>query len=135
VGIARGRSYASVLAIPRRKMSLCEALHGRRPWPDLKLHGSSWGAHQRGEGEGGERGEQWGAAGGGARPGLCGLLFVSYSLPALPLLCVLWLAVREGEEKEEERRGKTKRKEKKRKEKKRKKYEKKFKLENFQKKR
>jgi hypothetical protein len=38
-------------------------------------------------------------------------------------MCVLWLAVREGEEKEEERRGKEKRK----------KYGKFFKLENFQK--
>jgi hypothetical protein len=70
VGVARGRSYASVLLIPRRKTSLCEALHGRRPWPDLKIHESSWGAHWRGEGEGGEGGEQWGAAGGGAVGGL-----------------------------------------------------------------
>jgi hypothetical protein len=33
---------------------------------------------------------------------------VSCPLRALPLLCVLWLAVGEGEEKEEERRGKRK---------------------------
>jgi hypothetical protein len=92
------------------------------------------GAHGELTREGKEKGENEGSSGalqgGGARPGLCGLLFLSCSLPALPLLCVLWLAVREGEEKEEERRGK-KRKEKKRKEKKRKKYEKKFKLEIF----
>jgi hypothetical protein len=30
-------------------MILCEAPHGRRPWPDLK---GSMGAHRRGEGEG-----------------------------------------------------------------------------------
>jgi hypothetical protein len=88
------------------------------PW---ELMGSS---PERGRRRGRTRGAVGRCRGGGARPGLCGLLFVSCSLPALPLLCVLWLAVREGEEKEEERRGKTKRKEKKRKEKKRKKYEK-----------
>jgi hypothetical protein len=55
VGIARGRSYASVLIIPRRKTSLCEATHGRRPWPDLKLYEISWeltgeGKERRGRG-------------------------------------------------------------------------------------
>jgi hypothetical protein len=39
--IAKERSYTFILIIPRRKTSLCEALHGRRPYPDLKLHGSS----------------------------------------------------------------------------------------------
>jgi hypothetical protein len=34
-GIAVGRSCASVLVIPRSKSDLVEALHGRRPWPDL----------------------------------------------------------------------------------------------------
>jgi hypothetical protein len=49
------------LVIPRRKSSLCEAPDGRRPWPDLKLHGSSP--------ERGRRGGVGGAAlrGGGAR--------------------------------------------------------------------
>jgi hypothetical protein len=56
---------------------------------------------------------------------------MSCSLRALPLLCVLWLAVREGEEKEEERRGK--RIGRKRKEKKRKKYGKILKLDFFEK--
>jgi hypothetical protein len=69
------------------------------------------GACRRGEGEGGE---QWGAVQGerckGGSAWAC-MLFVSCSLRALPLLCVLWLAVREGEEKEEERRGKRKEKE------------------------
>jgi hypothetical protein len=68
VGIARGRSYASILVIPRRKTSLCEALHGRRSWPDLKLHGSSWGARRRGEGEG----EGGGEAGGHGLEGVGG---------------------------------------------------------------
>jgi hypothetical protein len=81
------------------------------PW---ELMGSS---PERGR----RRGRTRGAVGhcrGGARPGLCGLLFVSCSLPALPLVCVLWLAVREGEEKEEETRGKRKRRKRKEKRKK-----------------
>jgi hypothetical protein len=81
----------------------------------LKLHGCSWELAVEGK----EKGEKEGSS--GARPGgalqggsawACGLLFVSCSLRALPLLCVLWLAVREGEEKEEERRGKEKKREK-----------------------
>jgi hypothetical protein len=41
--ITRGRLYASVLAIPQRKMRLCEDLHGRAtmagvgaPWPTME---------------------------------------------------------------------------------------------------
>jgi murein endopeptidase len=37
VEIARGRSYASILIIPQMKTRLCEALHGRRSWLELKL--------------------------------------------------------------------------------------------------
>jgi hypothetical protein len=72
--IVRGRSCASVLVIPRRKKGLCEALPGRRPWPELELPwdpmgssperegrgkgkreraaqlGCSWGHHEEGEG-------------------------------------------------------------------------------------
>jgi hypothetical protein len=55
----RGRSYAFVLVIPRRKMRLCEALHGRAamagvgaPWPAM---GSSSERGKRGNDEG-ERG-------------------------------------------------------------------------------
>jgi hypothetical protein len=55
IGIARGRSYTSVLVISRRKTSLCEAPHGRRPWPDLKLHGSSWELTGEGKEKGKER--------------------------------------------------------------------------------
>jgi hypothetical protein len=82
-------------------------------------------------GEGKEKGEKEGSSGAwlegrGALQGgsawACGLLFVSCPLRALPLLCVLWLPVGEGEEKEEERRGK--RKGRKRKEEKRKNMEK-----------
>jgi hypothetical protein len=62
-------------------------------------------------------GRGWGGALHGGSAWACGLLFVSCSLCAIPLLCVLWLGVREGEEKEEETRGKRKRR--KRKEKKR----------------
>jgi hypothetical protein len=64
VGIASGRSYVSVLVIPRRKMRLCEALHGRRPWPELELHGSSCEARRRGEGGEGQGARLGGIAGG-----------------------------------------------------------------------
>jgi hypothetical protein len=47
-------SCASILVKPRRKMSLCEALHGRRPWPELELHGRPSGARRRGRGTGSE---------------------------------------------------------------------------------
>jgi hypothetical protein len=83
-------------------------------------------AHGELTGEGKEKGEKEGSSGarlgGGALQGgsawACGLLFVSCSLCAIPLLCVLWLAVREGEEKEEETRGKRKRRKRKEKRKK-----------------
>jgi hypothetical protein len=63
------RSCASVFVIPRRKMSLCEALHGsaamarvKAPWPS---HGELAG--EGGEGRGGERsrGARLGAPWGG----------------------------------------------------------------------
>jgi hypothetical protein len=47
-------SCASILVKPRRKMSLSEALHGRRPWPELELHGGPSGARRRGRGRGSE---------------------------------------------------------------------------------
>jgi hypothetical protein len=101
VRIARGRSYTSVLVIPRRKMSLCEAHHGRRPWPDLNLHESSWELTGEGKEKGKERRGTRGAARG--RP---------WALQGL--LC----SVREGnsgerKEKEKERRRKERRKRKK----------------------
>jgi hypothetical protein len=43
---------------PTKKTGLCEALHGRRPWPELELHGPAMGSSQERGGEGGEgRGE------------------------------------------------------------------------------
>jgi hypothetical protein len=56
VGISRGRSCASVLVIPRRRTSLCEALHERCPWPELELPWEPWGACPRREGRGRGRG-------------------------------------------------------------------------------
>jgi hypothetical protein len=54
-GIARGKSCTSVLVVPRRIKSLCEALFGRAAMVGLELmeggHGSSP------ERKGGERGE------------------------------------------------------------------------------
>jgi hypothetical protein len=64
-GIARGRSYASVLITPRRKMDLCEALRGRRPWPELELPCEPMGSSS-------ERGRWRGRGGGGAARGSMG---------------------------------------------------------------
>jgi hypothetical protein len=64
-GIARGRSCASILVIPRRKKSLCEAIHGRVATAGV---GASWvelsGERKEGEG-GGEREAQLGGGMGG----------------------------------------------------------------------
>jgi hypothetical protein len=89
-------------------MSLCDALHGRRPWPDLKLHGSSWGAHRRGEGEGGE-GQRAGGPGegGGLQGGAIGVAAWSSWLP-LHDVCYVLCVGRRKEKKEEERGGKRK---------------------------
>jgi hypothetical protein len=65
VGITRGRSYASVLVIPRRKMRLCEALKAamaglEAPW---ELMGSSpERGRRRGMGRG-AGGVAWGEGG------------------------------------------------------------------------
>jgi hypothetical protein len=63
--MARGRSYASILVIPRRKTRLCEALLGRRPGLELELHDRPWellGEEGEGGGEGQGRG-CWGRSG------------------------------------------------------------------------
>jgi hypothetical protein len=39
-------------------MSLCEALHGRRPWPELELHGPAMGSSPEREKRGKEEGER-----------------------------------------------------------------------------
>jgi hypothetical protein len=100
-------------------------LHGRRPWPELKLHGRPWGAHRRGERRGRRRGvggHCWEAPWGAARA-----LGLDVGLPLLA--CVLSIGSyyccsregeksrQEGEEKREtkERRGEGKRKGRKRK--------------------
>jgi hypothetical protein len=135
VGIARWRSYASVLIIPRRKMRLCEALHRRRPWPELDFHGSSWGTHRRGEGGEGQGGAAWGRHGEllGRRHGRgcrhCSLLAASCSLLRVVRgWCLLFMR----ERRQQGGRRKERKKEKEEKEKKkREKYGKKFKLDNF----
>jgi hypothetical protein len=127
VGIARRRSYASVLVIPRRKTSLCEAPHARQPWPELKLHGRQpW--ERTGEGkEGGGGGEAGGAPGGRAAGG------APWGWPLRAAGCLMralcrWLAaVREDGRRKEGR----KEKEEKKREQKRKKYQNFFILENF----
>jgi hypothetical protein len=128
VTIARGRSYASVLVIPRRKMTLGRALHGRAAMAGV---GAPWAGHKgspqrKGKGEmererererGRRCGAPWGGRGGMGR----GARLASYSLPvaAARSLLVVRAAVREGEEEKEER--EKKRKGRKRKEKKKKK--------------
>jgi hypothetical protein len=107
------RSHASILVIPRRKTSLCEALHGRRPWPDLKLHGSSWLAHRRGEGEGEGGGEQGGAAWGGGTAGAA--WFGPCVLSVAAVREVLCSCMRESSRRMEKGEEKKKRKEKKKK--------------------
>jgi hypothetical protein len=70
--IEGGDSKSEVICIrfahPTTKMSLFETLHGRRPWPDLKLHG----APERGSRKGRRRGAVGHGWGGGAWPGLEG---------------------------------------------------------------
>jgi hypothetical protein len=68
-GIARERSYVSILVIPQRKMRLCEALHGRRPWPSSRsINGGMVSSRER-KGREGERsrgarlGVAWGRGG------------------------------------------------------------------------
>jgi hypothetical protein len=114
VGIARGRSYASVLVIPRRKTSLCETPNRRQPWPDLKLHVSSPERGRR-RGRRGGAGGAWGcyalqgAARGGGHGALQGLV------PCCSfVLCVgLVLCVRETAGRGRRRRGGKRRKRKK----------------------
>jgi hypothetical protein len=56
--IARGRSCASVLVIPQRKMALVRALHERAAMARVGAPGRPWGARRSGrEGEGMGRGE------------------------------------------------------------------------------
>jgi hypothetical protein len=104
--ITRGRSYASVLFIPRRKMSLCEALHWRRSWPDL----SSWKAAMGSSPEWGERGKEeeergrgLGAAWGAARGGVPWELWAARSCIAVLLVVS---AVREKKRRKEKGGGK-----------------------------
>jgi hypothetical protein len=66
VEIARGRSFASVLVIPRRKTILCEALYGRAGMAEV---GAPWPAMGSSPEEKRERGEEaTGAASGAGAP-------------------------------------------------------------------
>jgi hypothetical protein len=127
-GIGRGRSCASILVVPRRKMTLVRALHGGQPWPEFELHGWSWESlperGERGKGRG-RGGRGCGAPGGGRREAQPGLL------RAVSLFVML--VVREGRKQEGEE-MRRERKEKKKGWKKRKGKREKFKLGNFQKK-
>jgi hypothetical protein len=92
IGIARGRSYASVLIIPRKKMRLFEAPHGRRPWPDFKLHGRSWELTGEGKENGKERrgrGRGLGVLQGGAMVRMGGWQGVGSSVLVSLLYCSL----------------------------------------------
>jgi hypothetical protein len=107
-GIARGRLCASVLVVPRRKTALVRALHGRRPWSELEIHGEL----PREEGDGG-KGAQLGGARMGRGRGAILMAARSSSAPAAPCsfsACVL-LAVpekQEGGRRKEKRREKRK---------------------------
>jgi hypothetical protein len=106
---------------PTKKMSLCEAPHGRRPWPDLKLHGSSPESGRR-------RGRRGGAGGGGLGGARGAPMEGVYKgrrhggrggvLSVHGLFCyVLLFREEERERKEKERRKKEKKKKEKKKEK------------------
>jgi hypothetical protein len=60
VGTKRASLCTSILVIEQRKMSLVQALYGRRPWPDLESsmdgHGELAGEGREGEEGGGEQG-------------------------------------------------------------------------------
>jgi hypothetical protein len=116
VRIARWRSYASVLVIPRRKMGLCEALHGRAAMAGVGAPLPAMGSSLERRGRG--KGKRVGAMGRGRAAG--GGQACRITATAVRGLFVL--AVRE---KQEEGRREEKRRE--RKERK----EKKFKLGNF----
>jgi hypothetical protein len=55
-GIARGRSCATVLVVPRRKQPWMELSIGGRPWPELELYAGN--GKLVGEGRDGDKGEE-----------------------------------------------------------------------------
>jgi hypothetical protein len=131
VGIARWRSYASVLAIPQRKTSLCgvsmEGGHGQS-WSSMGgSHGELTGEGKEGEGEEEAGGAAWERHGELLGEGAPRKLRAARS-------CVVVLLVVSAVREKKKRRGRRKERKKKRKEKKKKKKEKygKFsKIENF----
>jgi hypothetical protein len=122
VGIARGRSHASLLVIPQRKKSLCEALHGRAamarvgaPWPAMGvLLGEGREEEEEGEGVGQLGGSPWGQ--------LEGRRAAARWRWAAPLYVVPYCAWGRKQEEGEEKRREEKRKEEGKKEKKRKEF-------------
>jgi hypothetical protein len=117
-GIARGRSCASILVIPRRKRSLVEDLHERAAMTGLELHGRPWGARRRGKRGGGGRRAGGGAAAGYGGGGIGGILLFMRGKLGLVVLspCVLLLGTgrrKERKEKRERRKPKEKKEEKK----------------------
>jgi hypothetical protein len=77
MGIARGRSCASILVIPQRKTALVEAFHEGGGHDRAQAKWTATGAHSEREGRGngkGERGTARGAAGGAMGGGLLGAL-------------------------------------------------------------
>jgi hypothetical protein len=102
-------------------MSLCEALHGRQPWPELKLQGSSWELAGEGKEKGekeGSRGRSLGGLGGRCRGGTMGEAAWSSGLPLrVRALCLLRAVCRKKRRKtkgeEKEKKGKEKEKKKK----------------------
>jgi hypothetical protein len=123
-GIARGRSCAPVLVIPRRKMTLVRAPRGRAAMAGV---GAPWEAKGELTGEGRERGRGRGGWLGGmghrgeAKSGAC---LVRPCCCAEKFMTVAYVGVAREEEEKEEREKKKKRKRMKRK--KKKKYEKKI---------
>jgi hypothetical protein len=102
-------------------MSLCETLYGRRPWPELELHGPAMGSSPEMGKRGKEEGSRGGTAGsaawveGGLQEGRHG---GSGLQPLFGLLLGLLLYMRRKEEGEEKKRKEKEGKEKRKKEKK-----------------
>jgi hypothetical protein len=121
-GDCKREVMCTVLVIPWRKMSLCEALHGRHPWSELELLwepiGGSPERGRRGGGRGEEAGAQLGGgmgrAAGGApvlQPHCYCCVWDTCSL-LLVVPCWMWGRRRKEEKKRKEEREGKKRKEK-----------------------
>jgi hypothetical protein len=97
LGIARGRSCASILIVSRRKMSLVDAFHDWCPWPSLSSRVGD-GEHAQTEKVGGRRrGHRLdvGAWRGCNREGHWCWLYLGAACCCLCVVCCAWLLYQE----------------------------------------